>query len=69
MVDKCSSYSMTVFETLDFRSDMTYRMFRSKFFVCKCPGDTIILPNTRHPGTHRVSNARGLPGGDARGWN
>ena len=41
------------------------RMLRSKIFViCKCSGDgTLLTVKCWAPGTHRVSNARGLPGG------
>ena len=30
---------------------------------------TLLTAKCPAPGTHRASNARGLPGGDARGWN
>ena len=47
------------------------KMVRNKFVVvCKCPGDgTLLTVKCPAPGTHRETNARGLPGGDARGWN
>ena len=49
MVDKCSSYSMTVFETLDFRSDMTsIGCSEANFLFANAPGDTI---NCQTPGT------------------
>ena len=47
------------------------RMLRNKFVVvCKCPGGgTLLIIKYPVPGTHRETNARGLPGWDARGWN
>ena len=77
MVDKCSSpYSrMTVFDCLKPSALSAVgnddRMLRNKFFVvCKCPGGrTLLTAKCPAPGTHRASNTRGLPGGDARGWN
>ena len=71
MVDKCSSpYSrMTVFDCLKPSALCAVgnddRMLRNKFFVvCKCPGGrTLLTAKCPAPGTHRASNARGLPGG------
>ena len=46
------------------------RMLRNKFVVCKCPGaGTLLTVKCPSPGTHRETNAWGLPRGDARGWN
>ena len=34
-----------------------------KFVVCKCPGGTLLAAKCPDSGTHRASNARGLPKG------
>ena len=33
------------------------------------PGGTLLTIKCPAPGTHHETNARGLPGGNARGWN
>ena len=46
------------------------RMLRNKFvLVCKCPEGTLLIVKCLVPGPHRETNERGLPGGDAHGWN
>ena len=76
MADKCSSstpndsvWLLDSERRWKWRPDVT--RLRNKFVVvCKCPGgrDTINC-KCPGPGTHRKTNARDLPGGDACGWN
>ena len=50
---------------------MTTGCYETSFLLFANARETGTLLTDKCParGTHRASNARGLPGGDARGWN
>ena len=68
MVDKCSSTPKRLLETLDSMTTGCYEINLLLFANARGAG-TLLTVKCPSPGTHRDTNAQGLPGGGARGWN